>query len=276
MQPIAMSYEVKDFEAQVIDRSRQVPVLVDFWAPWCGPCRTLGPVLERMAAKADGRWELVKVNVDENQDLAAAFNISSIPAVKLFVNGEAVDEFVGALPEREIQRFLEKALPSPGGGQLAEAERLLKEGRNAAAAELLESLVAGDPANQAARTLLAQALLTTAPERIPALLEPVGPDSEMADRADALRTLGRLAHLAGQPHGLPEARVRERYLAGAQAVRAGDFGKALAAFIEVVERDKAYDNGGAKGACKAIFQLLGPQHPLVQRFFRPFSSALHA
>ena len=164
MQPIAMSYEVKDFEAQVIDRSRQVPVLVDFWAPWCGPCRTLGPVLERMAAKADGRWELVKVNVDENQDLAAAFNISSIPAVKLFVNGEAVDEFVGALPEREIQRFLEKALPSPGGGQLAEAERLLKEGRNAAAAELLESLVAGDPANQAARTLLAQ--LPPTPNRV--------------------------------------------------------------------------------------------------------------
>jgi putative thioredoxin len=271
-----MSYEVKDFEGQVTDRSRQVPVLVDFWAPWCGPCRTLGPVLERLAAQADGRWELVKVNVDEHQDLAAAFNISSIPAVKLFVNGEAVDEFVGALPEREIRRFLEKALPSPSAGQLAEAERLLKEGRNGAAAELLESLVAREPGNLAARTLLAQALLTTAPERIPALLEPVGPESELADKAGALRTLGRLAHLARQPAALPEARVRERYLAGAAAVRSGDFESALPAFIDVLERDKAYDNAGAKEACKAIFQLLGTQHPLVQRFFRAFSSALHA
>ena len=276
MQPIVMSYEVKDFDKQVTDRSRLVPVLVDFWAPWCGPCRTLGPVLERLAAQADGRWELVKVNVDQHQDLAAAFNISSIPAVKLFVNGEAVDEFVGALPEREIRRFLEKALPSPTAGQLAEAQRLLNEGRNAAAAVLLESLVAREPGNHAARTLLAQSLLTTAPERIAAVLEPVGPDSEHAERAGALRTLARLAHLARQPAALPEARVRERYLAGAAAVRAGDFEQALVSFIEVLERDKAYDNEGAKEACKAVFQLLGNQHPLVQRFFRAFSSALHA
>jgi thioredoxin len=106
-----MSYEVHDFETQVLQRSKQRPVLVDFWAPWCAPCRTLGPVLEKMAAQANSRWELVKVNTEENQELAAAYNIASIPAVKLFVNGEVVDEFVGALPEREIRRFIEKPLP---------------------------------------------------------------------------------------------------------------------------------------------------------------------
>ncbi len=112
-----MSHEVQDFEEQVLQRSKQIPVSVDCWAPWCGPCRTLGPVLERMATQADGYWELVKINTEEHQALAAAFNIANIPAVKLFVGGKVADQFVGALPELEIRRFLEKALPSPSRSQ---------------------------------------------------------------------------------------------------------------------------------------------------------------
>lgn len=271
-----MSYEVQDFEAQVLERSKQVPVLVDFWAPWCGPCRALGPVLERMAKQANGRWELAKVNTEENQEVATAFNIASIPAVKLFVNGEVVSEFVGALPEPEIRRFLDRALPSPSAEQLAEARRLLAEGANGPAARLLKPIVDAEPGNLEARVLLAQALLSSAPEQIAALLEPVGPDAEVADKANALRTLARLTQLAGQPAALPEAKVRDRYLAGAAALRAGDFASALASFIEVLERNKEYDHAGAKEACKAIFQLLGPRHPLADRFFRAFSSALHS
>jgi putative thioredoxin len=271
-----MSYEVQDFETQVRQRSRQVPVLVDFWAPWCGPCRMLGPVLERLAQQAAGRWELVKVNTEERQDLATAYNIASIPAVKLFINGAVADEFVGALPEREIRRFLEKSLPSPNAGKLAEAQRLLAGGANVPAAGLLEPILASEPGNLEARLLLAQALLATAPERVAALLEPVAPDAELADKAAALRTLARLAQLSDQPAALPESKVRDRYLAGANAVRAGDYAAALPAFIEVLERDKAYDQAGAKDACKAIFQLLGLRHPIVERFFRAFSSALHS
>ena len=108
-----MSYEVQDFGTQVLERSKQIPVLVDFWAPWCAPCRALGPVLERMVTQANGQWELVKVNTEENQEIVATFNIASIPTVKLFVNGAVVSEFVEALPEREIHRFLEQAFPSP-------------------------------------------------------------------------------------------------------------------------------------------------------------------
>jgi len=271
-----MSYEVQNFETQVVERSEQVPVLVDFWAPWCGPCRTLGPILERLAAQTGGRWELMKVNTEEHQDLAAAFNIASIPAVKLFVNGRVADEFVGALPEREIRRWLDRALPSPSAGQLKEAERLLTEGANTAAAELLEPIVAAEPGNFEARVLLAQALLTSATERIQPVLEPVGPDSEMADKASALRTLARLAQLPGRQTELPEGKVRDRYLSGATAVRSGDFTAALEAFIKVLEQDKGYDNGGAEEACKSIFQLLGTHHPLTERFLRPVSSTLHS
>lgn len=271
-----MSHEVQDFETQVVQRSKEIPVLVDFWAPWCVPCRTLGPVLERMATQVIGRWELVKVNTEEHQDLAAAYNIASIPAVKLFVNGRVADEFVGALPEQEIRGFIEKALPSPSAKQFAEVQRLLSEGAYSLAAKLLEPIVASEPGNLEARVLLAQALLSTNPERAATLLDQVGTDSEFGERANAVRTLARLAQLASHSTALPEAKVRERYLAGAGAVRSGNFGLALEAFIEALERNKQYENGGAKEACKAIFQLLGMRHPLVERSFRSFSSALHS
>jgi len=270
-----MSYEVSNFEAQVLERSKQVPVLVDFWAPWCAPCRTLGPVLERLASQAMKRWELAKVNTEEHQDLAAAYDISSIPAVKLFVNGQVVDEFVGALPEREIRRFLDKALPSPNAAQIREAERLMQKGNYAEAASILEKVSQNEPGNAQARVLLAQALLTSAPERIPGVLESVNSDSDLADKADALRRLGELAQLPSQPGLAPGGKLRDRYLQGATALRSGDFSAALQAFIEVLERNKNFAGGGAKEACKAIFQLLGRQHPVTERFLRPFSSALH-
>jgi len=271
-----MSFEVQDFQTQVIQRSRQIPVLVDFWAPWCGPCRSLGPVLERLASQANGRWELAKVNTELHQDLATTFNIASIPAVKLFVNEKVIDEFLGALPEPEIRRFLDRALPSPHAEKLAEARRLLADGSPDAGAALLESILQIEPENTECRLLLAQALLGSSPERIPALLEPVGADSEAADLAQALRTLARLSQLAIQQEALPEGKMRDRYLAGATALRAGDYAPALEAFIEVLERDKSYDQQGAKEACKAIFQLLGRRHPLAERYFRGFSSALHS
>ena len=271
-----MSYQLEDFETQVRQLSKQTPVLVDFWAPWCGPCRTLGPLLERMAAQANGRWELVKVNTEEHQQLAVEFNITSIPAVKLFVNGEVKAEFVGALPEREIRQFLDDEIPSASAPQVATAKRLLSEGSNAPAAKLLEPIVEVDPRNAEARVLLAQALMSTDPKRIASELETITPDSEFFDRAAAIRTLARLAQVAKEPTALPEAKVREKYLADAAAVSSMDFEAALEALIEVLERDKHYDNGGVKEACKAIFQLLGARHPLVERSVRAFSSALHA
>ena len=105
-----MSYEVTHFQTDVIERSRQVPVIVDFWAPWCGPCHMLGPTIEKLASEADGKWNLVKVNTDQHQDIAAKYQIRGIPNLKLFVNGEVVSEQVGALPEPHLKQWIEEYL----------------------------------------------------------------------------------------------------------------------------------------------------------------------
>ncbi|MCP5526080.1 MAG: tetratricopeptide repeat protein [Verrucomicrobiales bacterium] len=271
-----MSFEVQDFDREVIQRSHEVPVLVDFWAPWCGPCRTLGPVLERLARTAGGRWELVKVNTEEHQELALDHAIRSIPAVKLFVNGGVKDEFLGALPEAEIRRWIERNLPSPLAASVAEARQELAGRRFAAVRDRLIAVLESEPGNEEARLLLAESLLHTAPAEVAAALGPVEATSEQAERADALRTLSATARLGQDPARLPAGKGRDSFASGARAVFAGDWAGALEALIEVVERDKGYADGAAPAACRAIFRLLGMRHVVVGQFHRRFSSALHA
>ena len=108
-----MSHEITDFTTDVLERSNSIPVLVDFWAAWCGPCRTLGPVLERLAEKQAGRWVLAKVDTEKFPQIAAQYGVRGIPNVKLFIKGKVVDEFTGALPERAVEQWLAKAVPGP-------------------------------------------------------------------------------------------------------------------------------------------------------------------
>jgi putative thioredoxin len=233
-------------------------------------------VIEKLAAEAQGRWELVKVNTEENEELAMVFDIRSIPCVKLFHRGEVADQFVGALPEPEIRRWLAKALPSPNAGKLAEARQMASRGEFAPAVAALEPLVEEEPRNDEARLLLAECLLAVDPSRIPVILDGVEPHSDHAERAEALRTLGALAMLADGAASAPERPAGAGYVEAAKAIRRGDFDTALEALIELMGKKGSQDKALAKQACKAVFQMLGPRHAVVEKHFRAFSSAVHS
>jgi len=269
-----MSYEVHDFEREVLQRSYSVPVLVDFWAEWCAPCRMLAPVLERLAARANGRWVLAKVNTEEHPELAYRYGVRSIPNVKLFVDGQVVDEFVGALPEYVIERWLEQALPSPHRKLLQQAEQLLQAQRISEAQSLLEQVLAAEPNNEAARALLAKLLLLAEPERARELVVPIEPGSPYEELAESIRTLAPLLQLSS-PEQLPEAPVRPLFWSAVQALQRGDYAQALEHLIEVIRTDRYYFDDAARKTCIAIFKFLGEEHPITLRYRRDFSSALY-
>jgi putative thioredoxin len=270
-----MSHDVNDFEAEVLQRSRAVPVVVDFWAEWCGPCKVLGPVLERLASGAEGRWVLAKVDTDRHQELAARYGVRGIPNVKLFVNGEVADEFTGALPEAAVSQWLRKALPSPHAARVREAERLLAAGERPAAAQILEEVVTAEPGNHHALVLLAGTLVKEDPLRARALLSPVEEDSLQFQPAEAVRMLARFAEVGRNPALLPDDPVRETYRDAMRLASAEKFDEAVVLFIEVIRTNRSYDDDGARKAVIAIFTLLGPEHPVTVNRRREFSGALY-
>ena len=158
-----MAYDVTNFQKEVLEKSHETPVLVDFWAPWCGPCRVLGPVLEKLAGENGNAWTLAKLNTDENQEVSMQYGIRGIPAVKLFVDGQVVNEFTGALPEHSVRQWLAEALPSEGKKRLTQAEAALDANQPDVAELLLRAVLADEPDNTKARLLLAQVLAFSNP-----------------------------------------------------------------------------------------------------------------
>jgi len=264
-----VDFEVTDFERQVIARSAHVPVLVDLWAAWCGPCRFLGPIVEKLAREADGRWELVKVDTEANPDIAARYDVRGIPNLKLFVNGEVVAELAGALPEPKLRQWIEEHLPTVGKKRLAEVEQLLEAGDEAGAQRVLEDVLSAEPALDQARLLLARLLVQREPQRVVELLQ----HHAHLDDAPALLDL---AHALALPNEqLPEGPVKDLVRNGLDALRANDPDKALERWVDAVVRDKAYHDELPRRLCIALFQLLGPQHPATLAWRRRFDMALY-
>lgn len=275
----------KDFPTAVLERSKTVPVVVDFWAPWCGPCRVLGPVIEAEVAALGGRVELVKINTDENQELAQQYQIQGIPAVKAFRDGKVVAEFVGAQPAANVRRFLQQLAPAPGVAALAAAEAALQSatGPEAAAARTnaettLRGLVDDPAVASRARLVLARLLATTGKtDEARTILAGIDPRSQEALEAPAIERHLAFATTAQEFGGEDRARtalaanpddLEARYaLASALATR-GEMKDALEHLLEIAGRSRKFRDDGARLAMLALFDQLGRDHELTQEYRR--------
>jgi putative thioredoxin len=268
-----MSYEVKDFHKDVIEKSFDKPVLVDFWAEWCGPCKMIGPILEKLAEENKEDWELVKVDSDKNQKIAVQYGIRGIPNVKLFRNGKVINEFTGALPEQAIKDWLKKSIPSKFADHIEHAKILLDRGNATDAKIILEDVYKGDINNSEVKVLLAKILLFEDQKEAIRLTQNVDSEFNNIELAEAIGTLAEL--LNRDSKYLAESEVREKYTSAINDLRKKDFDSALEKFIEVIRTDRTYDDDGSRKACIAIFKYLGEDHETTLRHRRDFGRALY-
>lgn len=276
------------FDQDVLAVSHQVPVLADFWAPWCGPCNTLGPLLEKLEAEMDGRIRLVKINADDNQQLCAEYGVRSLPTVVAFVAGEPVDQFVGALPEGQLRAFIERIVPNPADLARREAQQALAEGDVAAARDALQAALALDPAHDDVRLDLVDVLIAlgdlSAARTELTLLSPRTAASGDA-RVAALET--RIAAAEQASHLPPAQQLRARVEAEPDNLQARldlanryladrAFEPALDALLVIVQRDRTFGDDVGRKSMLAVFDALGAIDPgAVSAWRRKLSAALH-
>jgi putative thioredoxin len=280
--PFVLNVTGATFEKEVVEASKEVPVIVDFWAPWCGPCRALGPVLEKLASEYAGRFRLAKVNSDENPEISRQFNVRSIPDVRAFRDGREVGQFLGALPERQVRDFIESVVPSPAEMEQLRAAELRAAGDLAGAEAALRAALELDPRDDLARLDLAELLIETGKlDEAARQLETIAPDVDLDARANALRqsiVFARsggnekdlLARIATNPSDL-EARLA---LAGMLASRKTWAG-AMDQLLEIIRRDKSWRDGEARKQMLAIFNLASDDPDLVSNYRRKLGSVLY-
>jgi putative thioredoxin len=278
----------RSFVADVLEASRAVPVLVDFWAPWCGPCKQLTPVLEKVVREARGAVKLVKINIDENQDIARQMRIQSIPAVFAFRNGQPVDGFMGALPESEVRRFIQRLAgdmgPSPIDELMGLAEEAAEQGDLGAAAQAYAQILQEEPQHAGALAGLAKCYLMSGDlaraEQTLALVPPDQANNETVASVRAALTLHAQAEKAGdlgplRAKAAADPKDFEAQLALAAALpAAGHAEEAIDILLAAIKADRNWNEGAARKQLLTLFEALGSGDPMVAQGRRRLSAIL--
>lgn len=274
-----------DFATKVVEASRERPVVVDFWAAWCGPCQVLMPVLAKLAQAYAGKFLLAKVDTDNEQALAGRYGIRGLPTVKLFKNGAVVDEFSGARTEGQVRAWLEPHLPRAADAIVTQAVAAERAGDIAGATKLLHQAIQEDPANDApklelARIALAQGKIADAE----AVLKQLSLRGSSESTAATLKAQCELLRIVADAPPLPTLEqalaqndndAQARYRLGARLLLAGRSEEALAQWLELVRRDRQFGDDAGRRALLMAFNLLGAQSDLVKRYRAQLSMALH-
>jgi putative thioredoxin len=274
MSPHVTDVSTAEFASAVMQRSFDVPVVVDFWAEWCGPCKVLGPTLERLAAEGGGSWELAKVDVDANQELAMQFGVKGIPTVIAFRDGQVAAQFTGALPEDQVRQFVESLAPSELDIAAERAYVALDEGDEALAEQVWLAVLDQDPAHELAGTGLAGLMLERGDQEAAlALLARLAPTEAVRQLQAAARltAVGDLDTLeAAAADGSPQASLEY----GKALAATGDYETAFEKLIDIVALRDEDHSDAARLVVLDLFELLGPEHPLTVTYRRRLANAL--
>ncbi len=281
----SVDVDARNFSVEVLEASKDVPVVIDFWAPWCGPCKVLKPMLEKLAAEYGGKFKLVKINSDASLDLAQEFGVRSIPDVRAIRNGKQVGSFVGALPLPQLRAFIDKLIPSASEVERARARELRSSGDPVAAAAALTKALDLDADNDLARIDLAELLIELKkPDDAESLLGTVKPNLDWDDRVETLRQglvfarsgqsgpgedeLGR--RIAAKPEDLESRLLLANLHAGRRNYRL-----AMDELLEIIRRRKDFREGAARKQMIAIFNLATAEPDLVSEYRKKLASTLN-
>ena len=283
--PYIHNVSVENFQALVLENSFKQPVLVDFWADWCQPCQTLMPLLAKLADEYNGKFHLAKVDTEAQQQLAAHFQIKSLPTMKLFVNGQQVDERMGALPESEIRGLIDQHLSSESDTMMAAAHQANQEGRTQDAMDIMNQALSKDPDNAELKIDIAQLVMTQG-DSVAALalldsLDAEGKSNESAiklraeiEMAEKLKDLPPIEDieqkLAENPDDLAALMDKSNHFTAT-----AEYDQAMQCLIRVMTLDRKYEDDAGRNALLALFDMLGGEHPSVQRYRRKMFTLLH-